>query len=98
MSVVVASKDRLCRFAFEPIEYIFRTHGTQLVVLGEEDKSPESEFAEDVLAIMQVFTCRWNGKRRYRRKSGQDQGLPDAGAESQVGENGGYDKSMSVPL
>jgi predicted site-specific integrase-resolvase len=63
--VVVASKDRLCRFGFDLIEWILRQHAVELVVLDKTDKSPEQEFTEDILAILQVFACRWNGKRKY---------------------------------
>ncbi len=64
--VVVASKDRLCRFGFEFIEWLLEKHAVKLLVLEHQDKSPEQEFTEDILAIMQVFSCRWNGKRNLR--------------------------------
>lgn len=64
--VVVASKDRLCRFGFDLVEHVFKQCGTRIVVLDNVDKSPETEFSEDILAILQVFACRWNGKRKYR--------------------------------
>lgn len=64
--VVVASKDRLCRFGFELIEWILTKYNVKLVVLEHIDKSPEQEFTEDILAVMQVFSCRWNGRRRYQ--------------------------------
>lgn len=64
--IVVASKDRLCRFGFELIEQVCSLHDTKLVVLQSDDKSKEEEFVEDLLSIIQVFCCRWNGKRRYK--------------------------------
>jgi putative resolvase len=63
--VIVSSKDRLCRFGFELLEWQFLQNDTKLVVLENIDKTPEQEFTEDILAILQVFACRWNGKRRY---------------------------------
>lgn len=63
--VVVSSKDRLCRFGFELVEWIFLQNNTKLLVLEQVNKNPEQEFAEDILSILQVFACRWNGKRRY---------------------------------
>ena len=65
--IVVASKDRLCRF--DLIAFIFEKYNVKLVVLDNCDKSPEQELEEDVLSILQVFVCRWNGKRRYKIKS-----------------------------
>lgn len=64
--VVVFSKDRLCRFGFELLQWQFLQNNTELVVHEQHDKSPEQEFTEDILAILQVFACRWNGKRKYR--------------------------------
>ena len=63
--VVVASKDRLCRFGFELIEWQLLQNHTKIVVLDQTNKSPDKEFTEDILAILQVFACRWNGKRKY---------------------------------
>jgi len=64
--VVVFSKDRLCRFGFELLQWQFHENNTKLVVHEHIDKSPETEFSEDILAILQVFACRWNGKRKYK--------------------------------
>jgi predicted site-specific integrase-resolvase len=64
--IVVASKDRLCRFGYELIEQICRLHDTELLVLDQTDKTKEQEFTDDLLSIVQVFCCRWNGKRRYQ--------------------------------
>lgn len=65
-SVTISSKDRLCRFAYELLEWIFKRNNVKLVVLDKEDTTPEQELTRDILAIMQVFSCRWNGKRRYK--------------------------------
>jgi len=64
--IVVFSKDRLCRFGFELLQFQFQENDTKLVVHEHDDKSPETEFSEDILAILQVFACRWNGRRKYK--------------------------------
>ena len=64
--IVVFSKDRLCRFGFELLQWQFSQNDTKLLVQNISDKSPEEEFSEDILAILQVFACRWNGKRKYK--------------------------------
>lgn len=70
--VVVASRDRLCRFAFELIEHVLRGRGVQLVVLESADQCAEQELSDDLLSIVQVFCCRRNGKRRYGTDGPQD--------------------------
>ncbi len=70
--IIVSSKDRLCRFGFELLEWLFVQNNTELLVLEHNNKSKEEEFTEDILAILQVFACRWNGKRRYTIKDKKD--------------------------
>ena len=64
--VVVFSKDRLCRFGFELIEWLLSRHNAKIVVYEQSNKSTEQQFTEDILAILQVFACRWNGSRKYK--------------------------------
>lgn len=67
--IVVAHRDRLCRFAFELLEFIFRYNKVKLVVLDKtENKSESSELADDILSIVHVYSCREMGKRRYRKQ------------------------------
>ncbi|CAG8580437.1 6062_t:CDS:2 [Cetraspora pellucida] len=68
--VVVTHRDRLCRFAYELIEYIFSLHSTKLMVLFNESNSDEHELSQDILAINTVFICRMQGRRaaRYRKE------------------------------
>jgi predicted site-specific integrase-resolvase len=74
--VVVAYRDRLCRFAFELVEWLLSLHGVKLVVLNEDLEGSESgELAEDLLSIVHVFNCRIQGRRKYQGRKdakGQD--------------------------
>jgi putative resolvase len=67
--VVVAHKDRLCRFAFELVEWFFKSYGTEIVVHGRGESGTE-ELAEDLLSVVNVFVARNNGRRaaENRRK------------------------------
>ncbi len=74
--VVVAHKDRLARFGYELIEFIFRTNNTQLTILDRTiDKTSEQELSEDLLAIVHVFACKQMGKRRYSSKNEENKDL-----------------------
>ena len=67
--VVVAYRDRLCRFAFELVERVLSNHQVELLVLNQSLESSENgELAEDLLAIINVFNCRVNGRRKYQSK------------------------------
>lgn len=71
-TVVVASRDRLARFGFELIEWLCKEYKTELLVLDTEDTTPETELGKDLMSIVQVYCCRWNGRRRYKKQ--EDQG------------------------
>ena len=64
--VVVAHRDRLCRFAFELLDFLFHSLGVELIVLDkEEGKSNEQELTDDIISIIHIFSCRNMGRRRY---------------------------------
>lgn len=65
--IVVASRDRLSRFGFDFFEWFCKSYDTQLVVLDTSQGSKEQELTEDLLAILHVFSCRVNGRRRYTK-------------------------------
>jgi len=66
--LVVAHRDRLCRFAFELIKNIITVKGGKLTVLSEEEhKSPDTELAEDLMAIVHIFSCKQMGRRKYNK-------------------------------
>ena len=69
--VVVAYKDRLCRFGFELFENLCKHFSTTITIINNNnDKSSTQELAEDLLSIITVFTARFYGQRTYtRRKS-----------------------------
>jgi len=56
--VVVASKDRLCRFGFDLISWFAERGGCKIMVLNNTALSQEREMVEDILAIIHVFSCR----------------------------------------
>jgi len=71
--VVVAYRDRLARIATDLIEWILKSKGCRLVVLHQTVGSVESDLADDLLAIVNVFCCRANGRRKYgKHKQAQE--------------------------
>ena len=68
LKVVVAHRDRLCRFGFELFEHIIKLAGGEIVVLKESSLSPEQELTTDLLSIIHVFSCRLHGLRNYKSK------------------------------
>lgn len=65
--LIIAHKDRLCRFGFEYFEQLASENGCELVVVNQESLSPQQEMIEDLLAIVHTFSCRLYGLRRYKK-------------------------------
>lgn len=79
--VVVAYRDRLCRFGFELLEWFFTQNAVKLVVLEQQELSPQQELVADLLSVITVFSCRVHGLRKYRDKVKEDTSLPQQGTE-----------------
>lgn len=83
--LVVAHKDRLCRFGFDLIEQLVSKAGGKITVLdNSNNKSSEQELTEDLLSIIHVFSCRQMGKRSYcnrKAKNIEDKNLSNTESE-----------------
>jgi predicted site-specific integrase-resolvase len=92
-TIVVTYRDRICRFGFELIDWIFKKAAVKLVVLGQDTKSDRTnELAEDLLAITTVFVAKNNGLRagklrRLRSTQGSKEGKEGSGNYTETTEN-----------
>lgn len=83
--VVVAHRDRLARFGFELLEYIFNQCQVQLVVLDQEvHSSGTTELADDILSIITVFSARYYGHRKYKHENTEDTIVSECHTETKV--------------
>ena len=85
--VVVAHKDRMCRFGFELIEFICSRNNTRIIILDQEKhKSTEQELAEDIMSIITVFACKQMGKRKYKtnNKNEENKNVSKPGPEKNI--------------
>lgn len=76
LTVIVACRDRLCRFGFELFEFMAEQNGGSIVVLDQTVHCPETELTADLLAILHVFSCRMHGLRSYSKKIKEDPSIP----------------------
>lgn len=67
-TILVAHKDRLCRFAFDFIEEFVSWYGGKILVANCESLSPQQEMVEDLMAIIHTFSCRLYGLRNYKKQ------------------------------
>lgn len=68
--VIIAHRDRLCRFGFDLIKLIIEKRGGKIIVLDDEkNKSSDQELAEDLLSIIHIYSCKQMGRRSYKIKT-----------------------------
>ncbi|MDJ0903469.1 MAG: IS607 family transposase [Xenococcus sp. MO_188.B8] len=76
LKVIVACRDRLCRFGFELIQYMVEQNGGEILVLDQTVHCPQTELTSDLLSIIHVFSCRMHGLRKYSKKIKEDKDIP----------------------
>lgn len=71
-TLVVAHKDRLCRFAYDFVEYLAEINDCSIIVVNQPSSSPQQELVEDLLSIVHCFSCRLYGSRNYTKNLTKD--------------------------
>ena len=67
--VVITCRERLTRFGFKYLEQYFNSHGVEIeVIFDDEEKTPEKELVEDLLAIVTSFAGKLYGARSHKKK------------------------------
>lgn len=65
--LIIAHKDRLCRFGFEYVEHIAQQNDCQITIMNQIQLSPQQEMVEDLLAVVRCFSSRLYGLRKYKK-------------------------------
>lgn len=81
LKIVVACRDRLCRFGFDLFQYMVEQNGGEIVVQEQPVYCPQTELTTDLLSIIHVFSCRMHGLRKYSKKIKEDQDIPKSSSE-----------------
>ncbi len=66
--IVVAHKDRLCRFGFDFVEWFCNLNGCEIVILNNTYKPPHQELMEDFMSIMHCFSSKLYFLRKYEKE------------------------------
>lgn len=66
-SVFITHKDRLTRFGFGYLEFLYSLYNTNIVVLdnSENTKSFQEELSDDLISIIHYFSMKFYGKRKH---------------------------------
>lgn len=71
--VVVAHKDRLCRFGFEIFQHIFKHTGATITIIDDSNDDPTDDLSKDIISIITVFSARYHGSRKYNKDTGDSE-------------------------
>lgn len=71
-TIYITYKDRFIRFGFDWFRNFCEKFGTKIVVLNNETSSPSKELVDDLISIIQVFSCRIYGLRKYKKEINED--------------------------
>ncbi|MEH1852359.1 MAG: recombinase family protein [Nostoc sp.] len=83
LTIIIACRDRLCRFGFELFQFMAEQNGRSIVVLSNAIHCPESELTSALQGILScgtlrehVFSCGMHGLRRKAKKIKEDPTIP----------------------
>lgn len=73
--VLISHKDRFIRFGYEWFEKYVSSRGCEIEVVNNEVTSPQEEMIQDLVSIINCFSCRIYGLRKYKTKISEDKEL-----------------------
>lgn len=64
--LIIAHKDRLCRFEFELLYHLMEKSNCKITIINSEKLSPEQEMVQDLMTIIHCFSSRLYGLRELK--------------------------------
>lgn len=71
-TIIVTHKDRFIRFGYDWFEKFCMKFNTTIVVVNNEELSPQEELVQDIISILHMFSCRLYGLRKYKNQIKED--------------------------
>ena len=72
-TIVITHKDRFVRFGYDWFERFCLKFHTSIIVVNNEELSPQEELVQDIISILHVFSCRLYGLRKYKKQIREDE-------------------------
>ena len=73
--ILISCKDRFVRFGYSWFDNFLKSKGSEIIVVNNQTLSPQQELVEDLISIIQIFSCRIYGLRKYKQKIKNDEEL-----------------------
>ena len=72
-TIVISNKDRFVRFGYDWFEKFCEKFNTKIMIVNNETLSPNEELVQDIISILQAFSCRLYGLRKYKNQIKKDE-------------------------
>ena len=72
-TIIVTHKDKFIRFGYDWFEKFCMKFNTTMVVVNNEELSPQEELVQDIVSIHHVFSCRLYGLCIYKKQIERDE-------------------------
>ena len=72
-TIIITHKDRFIRFGYDWFEKFCMKFHTTIVIVNNEELSPQEELVQDIVSILRVFSCRLYGLRKYKKQIERDE-------------------------
>ncbi len=72
-TIIITHKDRFIRFGYDWFEKFCMKYNTNIVIVNNEELSPQEELVQDIVSILHVFSCRLYGLRKYKKQIREDE-------------------------
>ena len=67
-TIIVTHKDRFVRFGYDWFVKLCMKFNTNIVIVNNEELSPQEELVQDIVSILHAFSCRLYGLRKYKKQ------------------------------
>ena len=74
-TIIITHKDRFIRFGYDWFERFLAKFNVEIIVVNNESLSPQEELVQDIISILDIFSCRIYGLRKYKKKIREDEEL-----------------------
>ena len=72
-TIIITHKDRFIRFGYDWFEKFCMKFHTTIVIVNNEELSPQEELVQDIVSILHVFSSRLYGLRKYKKQIERDE-------------------------
>ncbi len=76
-TIVITHNDRFIRFGYDWFKRFCMKFHTTILVVNNEELSPQEELVQDIISILHEFSCRLYGLRKYKKQIEKDEEIAE---------------------